>query len=356
MGGFYFLQACNSLGCYVIGNIQILRSLAAIMVVFYHASGMMHNYGFNYNDVFGIAHWGTFGVDIFFVISGFIMSYMISMKRQSAYSFFLNRVKRIAPIYWLLTLTLIFIQQVFPSIFNGKLSGIEQSISSFLFISSHQGFSYPTLYVGWTLECEMYFYLMFSLSLLCNLNDKLRLTALPVLIIASVYFEIVPPISLEFIYGVVLFHLYKASASLINNDFFKFFSIVSSVVAMGFVVLHKNVNVDLRPFERGIPAFIIVGSSLYLKQVSKGVFSELGNASYSIYLFQVFALSLGFKLIKMFSPGINGYVVVFLTSMFSIILGVLCYYLIEKKLTAFVNNGKVGLWIFRAINRKETQS
>ena len=118
----------------MIGNIQALRAIAAIGVVFYHT---------NYH-LFGL-HTDLFGVATFFVISGFIMCFICT---RDPSHFFGRRLIRIVPM-WVVCLT--FAASSFQK-FN-----VENAIwylKSVLFLPSDR---FPILGVGWTLNFEMYF-------------------------------------------------------------------------------------------------------------------------------------------------------------------------------------------------------
>ena len=82
-------------------SIQYLRAAAALMVVFFHADGMAQEY-FNFTGL----SFGAAGVDIFFVISGFIMWITTASERITPASFAVNRIIRIVPLYWAMTLLL----------------------------------------------------------------------------------------------------------------------------------------------------------------------------------------------------------------------------------------------------------
>jgi exopolysaccharide production protein ExoZ len=112
------------------------------------------------------------GVAIFFVISGFIMCFIT---RENADEFLKMRLIRIVPMYWLCTFALVFLMfrfEVFkPSTWlTAPASGAEEPIwayvgRSLLFLPSEK---FPTLGVGWTLNFEMYFYVVFALALWIN--------------------------------------------------------------------------------------------------------------------------------------------------------------------------------------------
>ncbi|MCW1512823.1 acyltransferase family protein, partial [Acinetobacter baumannii] len=87
----------------MINNIQALRAFAALNVVFYHIIGASISYDLPTSSFLFIKEWGQNGVDIFFVISGFIMVFIQEKNRKSSFEFIKNRVERIVPVYWLLT-------------------------------------------------------------------------------------------------------------------------------------------------------------------------------------------------------------------------------------------------------------
>lgn len=158
-------------------SIQALRAVAAVLVVIYHARGLAFVYQERYGtgqtlffDFAFLREIGAFGVDIFFVISGFIMTYITwhePRDTSSIWPFLKRRLARIVPSYWLYTLVMMtalfltseqFVQQ----------TGISDIIYSLLFIPYQptEGTLSPILAVGWTLSYEMYFYILVAIGLL----------------------------------------------------------------------------------------------------------------------------------------------------------------------------------------------
>lgn len=123
--------------------LQILRAVAALSVVFFHT---YYKPGF-----------GTFGVSVFFVISGYIMA-MLLQAETSAGRFMLRRIIRVTPLYWITT-TFISILLWFRT--GGATPAIKDYIMSLCFIPFQQpnGQIQPVLGPGWTLNYEMAFYL-----------------------------------------------------------------------------------------------------------------------------------------------------------------------------------------------------
>lgn len=132
-----------------IQSLQILRALAATSVVYLHI---------------GCEPWfGGFGVDIFFVLSGFVMCY-ITDSGESGKEFFLRRIARIVPLYWALTLITFVIAWLKPTLFNSTTADLGNLFKSLLFIPyvKENGSISPIIPVGWTLNYEVYFYLLIS--------------------------------------------------------------------------------------------------------------------------------------------------------------------------------------------------
>jgi peptidoglycan/LPS O-acetylase OafA/YrhL len=160
-------------------SIQILRGIAALLVVVYHIRAMeilaIGNNGLTEMPLLnGFVTNGYAGVDLFFVISGFIMVYVTSGMRagvKSSLEFLFARVARIYPLWWVFAglMTLMFL------IYNATGFGagwervshgqpiIPYMIKSFLLVPQNAP---PVLGVGWTLVHEMYFYAAFTLMLL----------------------------------------------------------------------------------------------------------------------------------------------------------------------------------------------
>ena len=151
----------------MIRNLQALRAVAAYMVVLYHFLGQQVSQLY---PPAKFLSFGAAGVDIFFVVSGFIMV-VTTMKRDMAPGeFLLHRIARIVPVYWVVTILLFAIVM-----YGFKPVGIMRMqpdwlAKSLLFIPfDRDGRVEPIISVGWTLNYEMFFYLLFALSLFVRL-------------------------------------------------------------------------------------------------------------------------------------------------------------------------------------------
>jgi exopolysaccharide production protein ExoZ len=141
----------------MISNLQVLRGVAALAVVFYHTA-------FTFN---GGVHTEFQAVSVFFVISGFIMTYVT---RNDASQFLRQRLIRIVPLYWLCTTVAIAAAMIKGS---GRLwadASVANIARCLLFIPylDQSAEFHPLLAVGWTLNLEMFFYLVFSVTLVIS--------------------------------------------------------------------------------------------------------------------------------------------------------------------------------------------
>lgn len=161
-------------------SIQVLRGLAALLVVLYHirsleSLGIQANGLTEHGIVSGIFSNGYAGVDLFFVISGFIMVYVTSDLTagvKSATDFLFARITRIYPVWWLFA-GMMTVYMVWMHGLSGHGQGwqaisrseplIPYLLKSFALLPQHE---HPILGVGWTLVHEVYFYFVFTFLLL----------------------------------------------------------------------------------------------------------------------------------------------------------------------------------------------
>lgn len=143
-------------------NIQALRGLAALMVLVAHVKGAESDYG---GAGTLTPHWlylGVVGVDLFFLISGFVMTHVAlsgARGKDAAGRFFFNRAARIYPVYWAATLLLMILYAGKHFLF-AEATPFPNPVETFLLLPDDH---YPLVPVGWTLVHEMYFYAVFAL-------------------------------------------------------------------------------------------------------------------------------------------------------------------------------------------------
>lgn len=149
----------NKLGKYL-DILQIFRGLAAILVVFHHSIGSIkyyHNINLLWLDL--LQSIGKYGVDFFFILSGFIISYTAYFKKNhtNAFSSYIkNRLIRIYVPYLPLGIFMFCHYVYFPSFSNSSRE--ISPITSFTLMPHGN----PALSVAWTLTYEVIFYILFS--------------------------------------------------------------------------------------------------------------------------------------------------------------------------------------------------
>lgn len=319
-------------------NIQVLRAFAALIVVLYHSVGIVIQYGFSYSNyeylTFNIGKWGSFGVDIFFIISGFIMFMIQDKKNKNSLSFLMDRIKRIVPIYWFYTIIFAIAYFIFPGGFAKTQVNFDFLSSSLFFISKYLNHEYPVLYVGWTLELEMLFYLIFSVLLIRKKSIINHYILMAITFILFVYLLNINSIIFEFLFGGITYLVLK-SFKIKPSNYFWIPAIISLIFVANFDL--GNNSDSLRFIYWGIPALILFFCIINVKQIKNNLLVKLGDASYSIYLVQVFTLPVVAKCFTKVAPMTHGLIVLSIMFIFTTIVGYLSYILLERKLTQVLN-------------------
>jgi exopolysaccharide production protein ExoZ len=291
-------------------SIQILRAVAAILVVIGHAfhdSSYIAQYTERPAIDLPFFEWG-FGIDIFFVVSGFIMTYTTADTfgcPGAAPTFLKRRFIRIAPMYWLMTTGLIGVAIVAPSFLNVPIENLRSIITSYLFIPDIRGNGEvrPILATGWTLNYEMFFYAIFACCLtlprrrgvlwLCGFFVALSaiggIARLPGVVLPFWANSIV----LEFVLGVLIGLASRARFTLSARGGW-LLTAVAIVLAVSLGPLW-GWNHALPQFVcGGIPAALLVLAAALAPSLSPGrvvtFLVTLGDASYSLYLTHPFVV------------------------------------------------------------------
>lgn len=295
-------------------SIEIIRFAAAFSVLLHHIPSI---------DI------GVFGVDAFFIISGFIMMYST---KENYKNFFLKRLVRIVPLYWLATFGVYLITIYKPEILNSTTSDINHLFQSLFFIPFNKnGVGHePLLAVGWTLNLEVFFYLIFYLSLIISKKNRDIIATILIcscillfsnfdFFVAHVYSDI---ILIEFILGIIIYNFTYDKKS------YKNFLILIFTV---FVVLFKKIFIH-RFFYFGIPIGIL--SYLIIKYSNKIKYSNLlinlGGMSYALYISHVYIIRIFDRLLPWFGSEYEVYNI-FATAL-SIIGSILIGFIIHRYL------------------------
>jgi exopolysaccharide production protein ExoZ len=324
-------------------SVQWLRALAVMMVVVYHVLLKAQLLGLT-STSFSL---GAAGVDLFFIISGFIMVYITFGKYYSPIDFLKKRVTRIVPLYWMLTLVaaVVFILQ--PSLVNAH-NGETTIVGSFtLFPISGK---VMLLAVAWTLQYEFLFYFIFS-AFLPFLNKRYILVSIT--IISATLLGIKDhdnyivrffsnPIILEFIYGMAAFFILR------NTKLNSLACIMTG--ALTFYAFHYfNIGLEHRYIGYGVPMlFIFLGVASIknddgiIKLKPLKVLAYIGNASYSIYLTHIFSISITVLLLRKINLLSASLLFIALSIILSLLAGLMCYEFVEKRLRIRVKSKTIN--------------
>lgn len=343
----------------VLNSIQVLRAIAAILVVILHSAEQ-----FEVKKISEFVSFGNGGVDLFFVISGFVMIYISFKKTMTPWQFFKNRIVRIAPIYWIFTLFTAVLTLIIPSAFRGTTFDLQHLLYSLFFVAHPNpatvGSVSPMLRVGWTLNYEMLFYAIFAMALFFGKTRVIYLSGACIIALvlsgmfissSAVWAFYTANIMLEFLFGMVVGWVFINFQHLFvegKKKTFVFLITLFSFVAFGSLGMQGELP---RSLTFGVPAAFIVYYSLsYESLVSRFTSSWLlllGNASYAMYLSHPFILSFIRVLASRAHIDTSSTIaqVVFIVFMtFAAALGgVLGHLLIEKPVGAFIKNGRKAI-------------
>src|SRR5215831_5734617 len=278
----------------MIWSIQALRFVAALMVVYVHAAPTALAVTGSLGLPPGLVAVGFAGVDIFFVISGFIIAKAAT--GRTAAEFLTARLIRILPLY------LVFASQqaIFAGL-AGRPFGWREAIATFLFWPATDRMTSPALDVGWTLAFEMLFYAAAALVL------TQRRGIVPLTYVAvgawAVAFTLRPagpvfqflgnPLILEFMAGVVIAQLPRLCRAASALGFGAIVLGATLLMAAGtcgvippmgevsdFLIGEHNLT---RVLVLGLPAALIVYGTVQI-EMREGLWSYLGDVSYALYL------------------------------------------------------------------------
>jgi exopolysaccharide production protein ExoZ len=326
--------------------IQFLRFVAAALVVISHAT---QAYDLRIVGGDGTNYWyfGTFGVDIFFVISGFIMvstTDASAPNSRAGWLFLRKRLIRVVPLYWFFTTLKLLILLVSPSASLKSFPTAENIFESYFFIpfKGEDGSFWPVLSVGWTLNFEMFFYLAFAFSVAFFSARVVGVVIVFIAVFVLQFFFLsqdvlsfyLDSILLEFVLGMVI----AANRNSIVCLFKSAFGSRSAVVFIICVMFLSFVVLDGLPrgLHWGVPAALIVLVAIILEGEPRVVevlspFSRLGNSSYSLYLSHTFVVpATAVILAKLSFAGFS--VVIILGFVFSIIFSEVVYRFFERPL------------------------
>lgn len=328
-----------------VAAIELLRGIAVSMVVLYHLYAVQVRY-FGENHLPVLFQMGSWGVDIFFVLSGVVMYKSVYGRAGgvTTWSFLRARIARIYPAYWVITLVIFTIAQVRPSLVNASYEGRPNLINS---LALFPDVTHPWLNVGWSLIYEMWFYLLLGTLLL--VRKSLALTVLGAyglfLLLAGGMQEAGPtiklitdPLILEFLLGFAL------GAAFFQTNLYRKQWLLLVIAAFPFLLflalMVTGADLSTNPLERfitfGLPALSTVALALHLDaSIERSVIFKpvifIGTVSYSIYLSHVLFLNAFlFTTLRVLNLGLPTMLANISCFLFVVFVGSMYYWLIEK--------------------------
>jgi exopolysaccharide production protein ExoZ len=318
--------------------IQVLRFLAAFAVVAFHAWGVAPE-GYKLPEgwlSFILARSGH-GVDLFFVISGFIIFYATHRSAAGAGQFLRRRIERIVPLYYFVTLLVTVLGLTLPEMFGAPdWLTPRQVLKSLAFVAFSDG-QMPVVYLGWSLEYEMYFYLAVAglmlltrqvwrdvVLLFCALVVIGQIPGLAPTMGAYAFF--VDPLILEFVFGVLI-----GMAFVEGRIGWPVLAALGCALAALLAAEPAS-----RAIVFGLPSAGLVAVAVWASrrraapsELELGL-ARLGDASYSIYLAQVNTISLANKGFAALFPAISPLALILATSTLVVLCGLLLNIVVER--------------------------
>lgn len=333
----------------MLGNVQALRAIAALMVVVVHAYAVESTYlpGRPWTTPFHIL--GTYGVDLFFVISGTVMVASTATwfaTKGAPRRFLARRATRIYPPYWVVTALVLVAYWIVPSATGEHRSAPPDILASFLALPQR---GEPLLVVGWTLTYELVFYGVFAIAL--NFARRFLPLVTAVWLTAVVLVHLLGPASnpwvrvlgspfdLEFVLGMLIGIAVLRGALGAPRTLFvvAVVAVVAVCVATAYSGREYLEVAWWRPFVVGGPMALLIYASLGLERdglLAPGWLRAQGDASYALYLWHVPAIgALGLALNRVHVHGTPARIaIVFGGYVLAIVVSLLAYRGIERPL------------------------
>lgn len=311
-----------------LGSIQYLRGICVLMVVVWHAV-VNANFYAGPSAIWDPAESLVFllaGVDIFFVISGFLMVHVFSSPLSGKmevkpWEFLLRRIIRIYPAYWIYSLLFlaVFLSGSMFALTNTDIPSPAFMVKSLLLVPQEQ---WPLLFVAWTLVYEVLFYLLFTLALCFFVSRNLTVAAVSAALITLVMIgvasgtggtspEVLNPLLnglfIEFVFGMLLALSWSPRRS--SSDAFYVVCVLCGFCGVALLFSTSLfVSVDSggtlygqgRVWFWGLPAALVVFSVVHMERMG-ACFAlkpllRLGEASYTLYLTHMIFIPVGGKI------------------------------------------------------------
>ncbi|KRQ17380.1 hypothetical protein AOQ71_02275 [Bradyrhizobium manausense] len=296
-------------------GVQILRGLAACLVLFYHNALVM-------SDRSGSAafrlYFGQAGVDIFFAISGFVIVIVTVNSwgmKEAAGPFLLRRVLRVVPLYWIFTTVKILTLITMPNVGEHTRLSVSLVVCSYLFIPpwSPDHYGFPILQPGWTLSFEMLFYICFACALTTGFKRPVVWLSLSFVLLTGLGFAqpgkfgsfslLLNPLLLEFVLGMLVGWATVRRMLLPTYIALPLGSVLLLVIGASNVLGPEIIL--YRVVFWGLPGALLLLSFVSLDRYFTGASARfpiaLGEASYSLYLTHPFVVGASWSVLSKYT-------------------------------------------------------
>lgn len=292
-----------------IKSVQFLRFVAATLVVLYHTDLQISRLSGVPTSRFQFAAAGT---DLLFVISGFVMVYICHRRRFGFGEFVFRRFARIAPLYWLLTLSMLAAFLLAPGLFHTTAFDPWHLLASLLFLPYPHpvlGIQRPFLFPGWALNYFMFFYVLFGAFLF--LPTRPRIVAVSLVLCSLTLAWLGPgasplldfygaPIILDFVLGMLAGWAFLERRTLGPLAIALVLMVSALVFAAGALGGVSTAN-DRMLYWGVADAGLLIACVFIEKQWGwwhPPLVTLLGEASFAIYLSNLFALGVVTEVMK----------------------------------------------------------
>lgn len=330
--------------------IQVLRLIAAFMVIILHSTFYTSE---RLEIGVPIYHHGANGVKLFFAISGFVMIVSSENLKENIGAwkdFAIKRIIRIVPIYWIVTSYKLIILIFASSLIYHATFDPYYILKSYFFIPAinAEGSNSPLLGVGWTLNFEMFFYLLFTIALALRWNTIVFLSMIfiPLSVLSTYKKDHWPaislyadPILLDFLYGMIAAKLILKGKKLIPIIAVPI--IILSLMYLFLPGMEPILGIYYSNYIiTGIAAFLVVYGAASIENLyghkMPAWLIYLGGASYSLYLIHPIIAPLSPTLLKLLHLKLP-LLSVLISIVIAIIGGTIFYKFCEKPLTQFLS-------------------
>ncbi|MCB2295312.1 acyltransferase [Clostridium algoriphilum] len=328
-------------------SIQIMRGIGAILIILFHST-TLYQIKFNISYLNGIFKFGFIGVDLFFIVSGFILLY--TRKKESVGKYLVKRFVRIYPLYWVILSCVIILMFIIPNAGNGGQKNIVFLLKNIFLIPDKSLFMIPQ---AWTLSYEILFYLMFLTTMASNKKIAkivIELWTVGCLVNtignfnnANLFIKVMfNPVNLEFLIGGMIYFLIIKYKESITRKICNISIVVGLMLTCFFATLIY--------FDKPYLSRILIGLSLALiifGVIVKNIKYEckynkfliyIGNASYSIYLTHFTLISATIIILQKTNiKCINSFTIT-LVDIVIVACGCICHNVLEKPIGKYFKN------------------